>query len=100
LKKPNREKNRSVRFRFYKHKTEKTEPNPNWKKNQKNRAKLKKPSQNQEKSSQTSQNRAKPKKTKPNQFEPIFVLKNITETDRFEPVSVPFFLNFNLVTSF
>ena len=26
-------KNRPIRFRFYKPKTEKTEPNPNWKKN-------------------------------------------------------------------
>jgi hypothetical protein len=58
LKKPNRKKKPikilkkpagSVRFRFYKPKTEKTEPNPNRKKNRakpvKNRAKPKKPSQ-------------------------------------------------------
>jgi hypothetical protein len=67
-------KNRPVRF--YKPETEKTEPNPNWKKsektepNRKNRAKIKK----------TSQNRAKlvfVKKTEPNR----------TETGQFEPVS-------------
>jgi hypothetical protein len=61
----------SVRFRFYKSKTEKTklnrtEPNPNRKKPEPNQAKLKKPSQTE------------PKKTKPNR----------TETGRFEPVSV------------
>jgi hypothetical protein len=54
-----------VRFRFYKSKTEKTEPNPNRKK-----------------PSQTGKNRAKPGKTKkiePNRFEPVFILKNRTE---------------------
>jgi len=45
-------------------------------------------------------NRAKPEKIKSNlknqvnQFEPVFVLKNQTETGRFEPVSV-FFKNNN-----
>ena len=66
LKKPNREKKPikilkkptySVRFRFYKPETEKTEPNPN-----RIRAKPKKPSQT--------------RKTEPNRFEPVFVLKN------------------------
>jgi hypothetical protein len=45
----------SVRFQFYKPKTEKTEPNPNQK--------------NQKKPSQT-------KKTESNRFEPVFILKN------------------------
>jgi hypothetical protein len=43
----------SVRFRFYKPKTKKTEPNRNEPKQKKNRAKLKKPSQ-------TGKNQAKP----------------------------------------
>jgi hypothetical protein len=54
-------KNRPVRFRFYKSKTEKTEPNPNWKKPKK-----------------TEPNR-KIEKTESNRFEPVFVLKNLTE---------------------
>jgi hypothetical protein len=82
-KKPNHEKKpikilkksaSSVRFRFYKPKMEKTEPNQ-----QKTEPKLKKTSQT--------------KKTKPNRFEPVFVLKNRTETSRCELVSV-FFLKF------
>jgi len=70
----------SVRFRFYKFKTEKTESNPNWK--------------NRKKPSQNRKNRAKlvwtgfcPKKS------------NRTETGRFEPGLV-FFLNFSLVILF
>ena len=59
----------SVRFRFFKHGTGKTEPN--WKKPGKNRAKPKKPSQTGFFSK------------KPNQNEP-----KRTETGRFEPVSV------------
>ena len=80
----------SVRFRFYKQKTEKTEPNRNrqktGKKPEQNRVKPKKPSQNRE-------NRAKTGKTEPNRFEPFFALKkpNRTETGRFDPVSVFFF---------
>ena len=74
-KKPNREKKPikpntilkkstgSARFRFYKPKTEKTEPKP--KKTKKNRGKPK--------------NQAKPEKTEPNRFEPVFILKNRTE---------------------
>ena len=63
----------SVRFRFYNKKTknrtetdkkpEKIEPN------QKNRAKTEKTG-----------------KTEPNRFEPVFALKNLTETGRFDPV--------------
>jgi hypothetical protein len=53
--------------RFYKLEIEKTEPNPN----------RKKPNHT--------------KKTKPNRFEPVFILKNPTETGRLEPVFV--FLN-------
>jgi ubiquitin len=52
----------SVRFRFYKPKAEKTEPNRNRKKP------VKKPSQTEpklEKPSQTKKNRAKTKKNKP-----------------------------------
>jgi hypothetical protein len=52
----------SVRFQFYK---QKTEPNPNKK--------------NRKKPSQTWKNRAKTEKTEPNQFELVFVLKNRTE---------------------
>jgi hypothetical protein len=51
----------SVWFWFYKPETEKTEPNPNRKKLEKNRAKLKKPSQ----TGFCPKNRAKP----------VFVLK-------------------------
>ena len=81
LKKPNHEKNRlkfwknqPVRFDFgfISLKPNRTELNPNKKKQKKNRAKT-----------QTE-------KTKPNRFESVFVLKNRTETSRFEPVSVRF----------
>jgi hypothetical protein len=71
-------KNQPIRFRFYKPKTEKTEPNRTQTE--------KKPEPNQ----------AKPK----NRAKPVFVLKNWTETDRFEPVSVFFKKNFGLVTFF
>jgi hypothetical protein len=56
---------------FYKSETEKTEPNPNRKKSEKNRANPK----NQVKPSQT-------KKIKSNQFEPVFVLRNQTEPNQ------------------
>jgi hypothetical protein len=60
----------SVRFWFYKPKTEKrTEPN---------RTQTKKKPE------------PKPSQTEPKRFELIFVLKNQTETGRFEPVSVFF----------
>jgi hypothetical protein len=55
-----------VRFRFYKPKTVKTKLNR----------------------TQTRKTRAKPEKTESNRFELVFVLKNQTETGRFEPVSV------------
>jgi hypothetical protein len=63
-------KNQLVRFGFgfISQKTEKTEPNLNKKK------RGKKPSQTE--------------KTESNQFEPVFVLKNQTETSRFELISV------------
>jgi len=61
----------SVRFRFFKSGTEKTEPNQT----------KPKPKKTEPKPSQTG-------KIKPNWFEPVFVLKNRTETGRFEPVSV------------
>jgi len=88
----------SVRFRFYK---QKTEPNRNRQKTGK------KPSQIEPKPSQTGKNRAKTGKTEPNQFEPVFALKNRTEP---KPVSLTrfrigfgFFFqkkNFGLVTFF
>jgi len=65
-----------IRFRFYKQKTEKTEPN-------RNRKNGKKPSQT-EKPSQTG---FLPKKTKPN--------RNRVKTGRFDPVSVRFWFFFS-----
>jgi hypothetical protein len=63
----------SVRFRFFKPGTGKTEPNKkNQKKtepNRKNRVKPKKPSQTE----------PKPSQTEPNRFEPVFSLKSRTE---------------------
>jgi hypothetical protein len=58
----------SVRFRFYK---PKTEQNPNRKTEKKSSQTRKKPRQTEPKPSQTE-------KTKPNRFEPIFILKNQT----------------------
>jgi len=73
-------KNRWVWFGFISKKLKKSNRNP------KNREKTEpKP----RKSSQTGN-------TEPNRFELVFVLKNRTETGRFEMVSV-FFLNFGLV---
>jgi hypothetical protein len=66
----------SVQFWFYKPETEKTEMNRTQTK--------KKPSQTEK----TEPNRKNRAKTEPNWFEPVFVLKNRTETGRFEPVSV------------
>ena len=76
----------SVRFWFYKPKNEKTELNqiePKSKKITKNRAKPGQTEKTKPKPSQTE-------KTKPNRFEPVFVIKNQTETGRFEPISVRF----------
>jgi len=59
----------SVRFRFYKQKTEKTEPNRNRQKPEKNRAKPEKPSQTEKtepKPEKLSQTGFCPKKTEPN----------------------------------
>jgi len=64
----------SVRFRFFKPGTGKTEPNRTEKK--------------QKKTEPNRKNRAKTEKTKPNRFEPVFSLQNRTETGRFEPVLV------------
>jgi hypothetical protein len=61
----------SIRFRFYKPKTEKTKPNLN-------RKKL----------SQTGKKPSQTEKTKPNRFEPVFVLKNQTEP---KPVGLKWF---------
>jgi len=61
--------------RFYKQKTEKTEPN-------------------------RTETDKKPEKTEPNRFEPVFALKNRTETSRFDLVSVFFKKKFSLVTFF
>jgi hypothetical protein len=62
----------SVRFWFYKLETGKTEPNR----------------------TQTRKTEPKPEKTKPNLFEPVFVLKNRTETGWFEPILVRFWFFF------
>jgi hypothetical protein len=88
----------SVRFRFFKPGTGKTELNRT--EPEKNRAKPKKPSQTEPKPSQTG-------KTEPNRFEPVFSLKNRTEP---KPVGLNrfrfgfgFFFkkkNFGLVTFF
>jgi hypothetical protein len=63
----------SVRFRFYKSETEKTEPNPSWKKTKPNR---KKTESNRKKPSKTELKPSQTEKTEPNRFEQIFVLKN------------------------
>jgi hypothetical protein len=44
-----------------------------------------------EKTELNQKNQTKPEKTEPNRFELVFVLKNRTETGRFELVSVRFF---------
>jgi hypothetical protein len=66
----------SVRFRFYKPKTGKTEPKPE----------------------KTEPNRFEPvfvlkNRTKTGWFELVLILKNQTKTNRFKPISVQFFLN-------
>ena len=61
----------SVRFRFYKPKT-------------------KKPDRTGKKQAEQNRTEPEPKKTEPNWFEPVFVLKNRTETGWFETVSVRF----------
>jgi hypothetical protein len=86
-----------VWFRFYKQKTNQTEPKPT-----KNRKK------NQAKTGKNRENRAKTGKTEPNRFEPVFALKKQTEP---KPVGLTrfrfgfgFFFqkknNFGLVTFF
>jgi hypothetical protein len=63
------------------------------------RLKLKKPNRTEK----TESNWKKPSQTEkfePSRFEPVFFLKNRTETGRFEPVSVFFKKNFNLVIFF
>ena len=85
----------SVRFRFYKQKIKKTEPNPT-KNPKKNRAN---PSQNWAKPSQTEKTEPKPRKTsqnRKNRAKPVWTgfcpkKPNRTETGRFDPVSVFFF---------
>ena len=72
----------SVRFQFYKLTTEKTEP--------KQKKLEKKPSQIRKKKPSQTEKTESNQKIEPNQFEPVFVLKNLTETGRFEPVSVQF----------
>jgi hypothetical protein len=54
-------KNRPVQFRFYKLTIEKNKPNPNWKKLEKNRGKLKEPKE----PSQTKKTKLNWKKTEP-----------------------------------
>jgi hypothetical protein len=63
------------------------------------RLKLKKPNRTEK----TESNWKKPSQTEkfePSRFEPVFFLKNRTETGRFEPVSVFLKKNFNLVIFF
>jgi len=67
----------SVRFRFYK---PKTEPKPNRKNPEKIKPNQKKPSQTEK----LEPNRKNRVKTKPNRFELIFILKNRTKTDQFQ----------------
>jgi len=86
-KKPNRKKNRLNRLYFWK----------NWpirfvfgfisKKPKKPNRTEPKPTKNRKKTEKTE---PKPEKTEPNRFEPVFALKNRTETGRFDPVSVRF----------
>jgi outer membrane biosynthesis protein TonB len=102
----------SVRFRFYKKKTEKTELNRNRKKLEKNQAKTE---PNRVKTEPNRNNRAtpkktepkpektepKPEKTKPKPRKPSQTEK--PEPNRFDPVSVRFrffFFKFGLVTFF
>jgi hypothetical protein len=70
------------RFQFYKSETEKTEPNPNWKKQKKNRAK---PSQNQAK---LEKNRAKTEPNKKNQTKPVWTGFCSKKPNRTEPKPV------------
>jgi hypothetical protein len=55
-----------------------------------------------QKTKKMKSNRTQTKKTEPNRFEPVFALKNRTETSRFDPVSVrfQFFFLIGLVTFF
>jgi len=71
----------SVRFRFYKQKTKKTEPKPTKNRKKKTEPNRKKPSQNQKKQSQNRENRAKTGKTEPHRFEPVFALKKPNRTE-------------------
>jgi hypothetical protein len=87
----------SVRFRFYKQKTKKTEPNQNRQKTRKKPSQTgktepnrKKPSQNRKKPSQNRENRAKTGKTEPNLFEPVFALKKPNRTEP-KPVGLTWF---------
>jgi hypothetical protein len=92
----------SLRFWFYKQKTEKTEPNRNQQKTRKKTEQnQKKPSQNRKKPSQNRENRAKTRKTDPNRFEPVFAQK--TEPKPIGLTRFRFFFqkkNFGLVTFF
>ena len=78
----------SVRFRFYKQKIKKTEPN----RTETDKKPEKKPSQTEKtepKRKKPSQNRKKPSQ---NRAKPVFALKkpNRTETGQFDPISVRF----------
>ena len=96
----------SVRFRFYKQKTEKTEPNQNRQKTRKKPSQTGKTEPNRKKPSQNRENRAKTGKTEPNLFEPVFALKkpnrNRSVWPGFGSVLVFFSKknNFSLVTFF
>ena len=84
--------------RFYKQKTEKTEPNRNRQKTRKTEPNRK----NRAKQSQNRVNRAKTVKTEPKQFEPVFALKKQTEPKLVGLTRFRFFKkkNFGLVTFF
>jgi len=62
----------SVRFRFFKPWTKKTEPNQT-------EPEPKKTGKKQSKTEPNRKNWARPEKIEPNRFEPVFVLKNRTE---------------------
>jgi hypothetical protein len=90
--------------RFYKQKTEKTEPNRNRKKIEPKRSQTKKTKPKTEKTEPKSRKPSQTRKIEPNRFEPVFALKNRTEL---KPVGLTrfrfnfgFFLKKNLVWLF
>jgi hypothetical protein len=88
----------SVRFRFYKQKTEKTEPKPKKPETKQSQTKPKssqtgKTEPNQKNRARTRKNRENQAKSEPNRFELVFAQKtepNLPETGRFDPISIRF----------